>query len=160
MPTHLLSHHLPLSYPSRRTSDLGCRTPTDEVLHGGSGWSWAANTLWFDEALRLRGEYAQAKFDFDGKDEGFGPESASAYGLLASVEPLRGATLDGNTFTWTVGVQREEVDTFFQSLANPSLQPDRETTSLFTDFYWDEFAAQVRIDHQLNNVDEIGRAHV
>ncbi|HEY9548176.1 MAG TPA: hypothetical protein VIR45_01630 [Kiloniellaceae bacterium] len=136
-------------------SDGGFGIATDEVINEGSGWSVAADTLWFDEALRLRGEYAQAKFDFDGKDEGFGPESASAYGLLASVEPLRGATLDGNTFTWTVGVQREEVDTFFQSLANPSLQPDRETTSLFTDFYWDEFAAQVRIDHQLNNVDDL-----
>ncbi|MGD1879104.1 MAG: hypothetical protein ACFB13_16580, partial [Kiloniellaceae bacterium] len=29
----------------------------------------------------------------------------------------------------------------------------RETTSIFTDFFWDEFAAQVRVDHKLNNVD-------
>src|SRR5690606_13657393 len=102
----------------------------------------AADTLWFDEALRLRGEYAQSEFDFDGKDQGFDAEGASAYAVLASLEPLRGETLDGNTFTWTVGVQREEVDTFFQSLANPYLQPDRETTSVFTDFFWEEFAAQ------------------
>src|SRR3546814_18719699 len=86
-------------------SDGGFGIATDEVINEGSGWSVAADTLWFDEALRLRGEYAQAKFDFDGKDEGFGPESASAYGLLASVETLRGAPLDGNPFTATGGVQ-------------------------------------------------------
>lgn len=136
-------------------SDGGFGIGTEEVINEGSGWSVSADTLWFDQALRLRGEYAQSEFDFDGKDEGFGPEDASAYGLLASLEPLRGATLEGDTFTWTVGVQREEVDTFFQSLANPSLQSDRETTSVFTDFYWDEFAAQLRVDHQLNNVDDL-----
>jgi hypothetical protein len=135
-------------------SDGGFGIGTEEIIREGSGWSVAADTLWFDEALRLRGEYAQSEFDFDGKDEGFDAEGASAYALLASLEPLRGATLDGNTFTWSIGVQREQVDTFFQSLANPTLQPDRETTSVFTDFYWDEFAAQFRVDHQLSNVDD------
>lgn len=136
-------------------SDGGFGVGGDEVVNEGSGWSVVADTLWFDEALRLRGEYAQSEFDFDGKDEGFAAEGASAYGLLASLEPLRGATLDGNVFTWTVGVQREQVDTFFRSLANPYLQADRETTSVFTDFYWDEFAAQLRVDHQLSNVDDL-----
>lgn len=135
--------------------DGGFGVGGDATVNEGSGWSVVADTLWFDEALRLRGEYAQSEFDFDGKDEGFAAEGAAAYGLLASLEPLRGATLDGNTFTWTVGVQREQVDTFFQSLANPSLQADRETTSVFTDFYWDEFAAQLRVDHQLSNVDDL-----
>ncbi|MGE5768647.1 MAG: hypothetical protein ACM35H_15770, partial [Bacteroidota bacterium] len=102
-------------------SDGGFGVGGDPVVNEGSGWSVVADTLWFDEALRLRGEYAQSEFDFDGKNEGFGAEGAAAYGLLASLEPLRGATLDGNTFTWTVGVQREQVDTFFRSLANPSL---------------------------------------
>jgi hypothetical protein len=136
-------------------SDGGFGIGTEEIINEGSGWSVAADTLWFDQSLRLRGEYAQSEFDFDGKDEGFAPESASAYDLLASLEPLRGATLEGDTFSWTLGVQREQVDTFFQSLANPSLQADRETTSVFTDFYWDEFAAQLRVDHQLSNVDDL-----
>jgi hypothetical protein len=136
-------------------SDGGFGIGTEEIINEGSGWSVAADTLWFDQSLRLRGEYAQSEFDFDGKDEGFGAEGAAAYGVLASLEPLRGATLEGNTFTWTLGVQREQVDTFFQSLANPSLQPDRETTSVFTDFFWDEFAAQLRVDHQLSNVDDL-----
>lgn len=136
-------------------SDGGFGVGGEEVVNEGSGWSVMADTLWFNEALRLRGEYAQSEFDFDGKHEGFGAQGASAYGLLASLEPLRGATLDGNVFTWTVGVQREQVDTFFRSLANPSLQADRETTSVFTDFFWDEFAAQLRVDHQLSNVDDL-----
>ena len=136
-------------------SDGGFGISGDEVVNQGSGWSVVADTLWFDEALRLRGEYAQSEFDFDGEDEGFGAEGASAYGVLASLEPLRGATLEGLPFTWTVGVQREQVDTFFRSLANPSLQSDRETTSVFTDFFWDEFAAQFRVDHQLSNVDDL-----
>ncbi|MEQ8357659.1 MAG: hypothetical protein RH942_19140 [Kiloniellaceae bacterium] len=136
-------------------SDGGFGIGTEEVIQDGSGWSVAADTLWFDEALRLRGEYAETEFDFDGKDEGFSPETANAYSVLASLEPLRGATLDGSVFNWTIGVQRDEVDTFFQSLANPSLQPDRETTTVYSDFFWDEFAAQLRLDHQLNNVDDL-----
>ncbi|MPZ10187.1 MAG: hypothetical protein GEU89_08230 [Kiloniellaceae bacterium] len=144
------------SFYAGEGSDGGFGIGTDEIINEGRGWSLAADTLWFDEALRLRGEYAQSEFDFDGKDEGFDAETASAYAVLASLEPLRGATLDGNTFTWTVGVQREQVDTFFQSLANPTLQPDRETTSVFTDFFWDEFAAQLRVDHRLSNVDDLG----
>jgi hypothetical protein len=136
-------------------SDGGYGVGSDQVFYDGSGWSVTADTLWFDEALRLRGEFAQTEFDFDGKDEGFGAETANAYSLLAAVEPLRGSTLDGSTFTWTIGAEREEIDTFFQSLANPTLQPDRETTSVYTDFYWDEFAAQLRVDHQLSNVDDL-----
>jgi len=136
-------------------SDGGFGIGTDQVFFDGNGWSVVADTLWFDEALRLRGEYAQSEFDFDGKDQGFGAETADAYALLAALEPLRGATLDGSPFSWTVGVERQQVGTFFQSLVNPTLVPDRETTSVYTDFYWDEFAAQLRVDHQLSNVDDI-----
>ncbi|WP_193371530.1 hypothetical protein [Pelagibius marinus] len=135
--------------------DGGFGIGSDEVVNEGDGWSIAADTLWFDEALRLRGEYAQTNFDFDGKDQGFDAETADAYSVLASLEPLRGATLDGSVFTWTIGVQRDQVDTFFSSLANPYLEPDRETTSVYTDFLWDEFSAQLRVDHQVNNVDDL-----
>lgn len=143
------------TYYTGEGGDGGYGIGTDEVVNTGDGWSVAADTLWFDEALRLRGEYAQTRFDFDGEDEGFDAETADAYSVLASLEPLRGATLDGSVFTWTVGMQRDEVDTFFSSLANPYLEPDRETTSIFTDFFWDEFSAQLRVDHQLNNVDDL-----
>ena len=136
-------------------SDGGFGIGTDEIIRDGTGWSIAADTLWFDEILRVRGEYAQAEFDFDGKDEGFSAETSDAYSVLTSLEPLRGGTLDGEIFTWTVGAEREVVDTFFQSLANPGLVPDRETTSAFTNFYWDEFTADLRVDHTLSNVDDL-----
>ncbi|GAB4371294.1 MAG: hypothetical protein Kow00114_32100 [Kiloniellaceae bacterium] len=135
--------------------DGGYGVGTDPVVNEGSGWSVGADTLWFDESLRLRGEYAQSEYDFDGKNQGFNAENAEAYSVLASLEPLRGATLDGSVFTWTVGVQRDEIDTFFKSLANPYLEADRETTSIFTDFFWDEISVQLRVDHQLNNVDDL-----
>lgn len=136
-------------------SDGGFGIGTDEIIQDGRGWSIAADTLWFDEILRVRGEYAQAEFDFDGKDQGFSAETADAYSVLTSLEPLRGGTLDGEIFTWTVGAEREVVDTFFQSLANPGLTPDHETTSVFTNFYWDEFTADLRVDHTLSNVDDL-----
>lgn len=142
-------------YYSGEGSDGGFGIGTEEVINEGDGWSVAADTLWFDESLRLRGEVAEASFDFDGKDVGFDAETANAYSVLASVEPLRGMTLDGSVVNWTISAQREQVDTFFQSLANPSIQADRETTSVFTDFFWDQFAAQLRVDHQLNNVDDL-----
>lgn len=143
------------TYYNGEGSDGGFGIGTEEVINEGDGWSVAADTLWFDESLRIRGELAEATFDFDGKDEGFAAETANAYSVLASLEPFRGATLGDSIVNWTFGVQRDEVDTFFQSLANPSLQADRETTTFFTDFFWDEFAAQLRVDHQLNNVDDL-----
>ncbi|MEO3429938.1 hypothetical protein AAFN88_13825 [Pelagibius sp. CAU 1746] len=143
------------TYYTGEGGDGGFGIGSEEAVNEGDGWSIAADTLWFDEALRLRGEYAQTSFDFDGKDQGFDAENAEAYSVLASLEPLRGATLDGSVFTWTIGVQRDEVDTFFSSLANPYLEPDRETTSVFSDFLWDEFSAQLRVDHQVNNVDDL-----
>ena len=127
----------------------------DSIVNDGTGWSVAADTLWLDEAFRLRGEYSQAEFDFDGKDVGFSAETSDAYSVLTSLEPLRGATLDGSTFTWTIGAQYENIDTFYHSLANPTLQADRATASVFTDFYWDEFTAQLRVDHQTSNVDDL-----
>lgn len=136
-------------------SDGGYGIGTDSIIQDGMGWSIAADTLWFDEILRVRGEYAQAEFDFDGKDQGFAAETSDAYNVLAALEPLRGGTLDGEIFTWTVGAERKVVDTFFQSLANPGLEPDRETTSAFTNFYWDEIAADLRVDHTLSDVDDL-----
>lgn len=136
-------------------SDGGFGIGGDEIIQDGRGWSIAADTLWFDETLRVRGEYAQAEFDFDGKDEGFSAETADAYAILASLEPMRGATLGGEIFTWTFGAEREQVDTFFQSLANPGLLPDQETNSAFTSFYWDEITADLRVDHTQSNVDDL-----
>lgn len=135
-------------------SDGGFGIGTEEVVNEGDGWSVAADSLWFDESLRLRGEFAESHFDFDGKNVGFSKETANAYSFLASFEPLRGATLDGSIFNWTVGFQREQIDTFFQSLANPSLQADREINSAFTNFLWDEFSADLRFDYMYSNVDD------
>ncbi|WP_299622671.1 hypothetical protein [Pelagibius sp.] len=141
-------------YYNGEGSDGGFGIGTEEVINEGDGWSVAVDSLWFEERVRLRGEFAEATFDFDGKDEGFDAETANAYSFLASVEPLRGTTLDGGILNWTIGVQREQIDTFFQSLANPGIRPDRETTSIFTDFFWDEFTANLQVDHEYSNVDD------
>ena len=155
-PIEALKENLVLTgvYYNGEGSDGGFGIGTEEVINEGDGWSVAVDSLWFEERVRLRGEFAEATFDFDGKDEGFDAETANAYSFLASVEPLRGTTLDGGILNWTVGVQREQIDTFFQSLANPGIRPDRETTSIFTDFFWDEFAANLQVDHEYSNVDD------
>ena len=155
-PIEALKDNLVLTgvYYNGEGSDGGFGIGTEEVINEGDGWSVAVDSLWFEERVRLRGEFAEATFDFDGKDEGFDAETANAYSFLASVEPLRGTTLDGGILNWTVGVQREQIDTFFQSLANPGIRPDRETTSIFTDFFWDEFAANLQVDHEYSNVDD------
>ncbi|MGH6947294.1 MAG: hypothetical protein ACREDZ_08185 [Kiloniellales bacterium] len=120
----------------------------------GRGGDVAIDTRWFDDRLRLRGEFALSDFDFDGDDQGFGPEMDQAYGLLASYSIFNGEEVEGQFVTWDIGLQHEKVGSYFASLANPFVVHDRVTTSGYTNLVWGEYALQVQGGYQANNVED------
>lgn len=133
---------------------IGFSDGGDTETNGGDGWSVAADTLWFEERLRLRGEFARTSFDFDGEGNGFGAEEDHGYSFLASYAPVNGEEVGGEFMTWSFGGQYERIGTFFSSLANPFLVADRQTATVFTDLSWGEFAVQAQGGRQTNNVED------
>ena len=120
----------------------------------GSGASLAVDTLWLDQRLRLRGELALTRFDFD--DSGDLPaDDDLAYSLLASYALIPGGNSDGEYVSWDVGVEHKRVGTFFASVANPFVVTDRETTLAFTNAVWGEVSMQAQAGYETSNVEEL-----
>ena len=120
----------------------------------GAGGSLAVDTLWLDRRLRLRGEVALTRFDFD--DSGDLPaDNDLAYDILASYALIPGGESDGEYLSWDVGVEHKRVGTFFASVANPFVPTDRETTSAFTNVIWGEVSMQAQVGYETSNVDEL-----
>ncbi len=120
----------------------------------GAGGSLAVDTLWLDRRLRLRGELALTRFDFD--DSGDLPaDDDLAYSLLASYALIPGGESDGEYLSWDVGVEHKRVGTFFATVANPFVVTDRETTSAFTNVVWEEVSLQAQAGYETSNVEEL-----
>ncbi len=120
----------------------------------GSGASLAVDTLWLDQRLRLRGELALTRFDFD--DSGDLPaDDDLAYSLLASYALIPGGDSDGEYVSWDVGVEHKRIGTFFASVANPFVVTDRETTLAFTNAVWGEVSMQAQAGYETSNVEEL-----
>ena len=121
----------------------------------GDGFSVAADTLWLGERLRLRGEFSRARFDLDGADGAVDPETDEAYSFLADYALLRDELVGGSPLNWNLGIQHDRLGTFYGSVANPNLQPDRITTTVFSDVTWDEIVLQAQAGYQTNNVNGV-----
>lgn len=81
------------------------------------------------QQLYLRGEYARTRFDFDGKNTGFGAEDdhASAVYVQFATERDQERAAASN---WNLGLLRQRVGPWFHSLGNTYLPSDKELTQL------------------------------
>lgn len=120
----------------------------------GTGGSLALDTFWLDRRLRLRGEAAFSRFDFD--DDGDLPaDNDLAYSFLGSYALIPGREADGKYVNWDIGVEHKQVGTFFASIANPFIVADRRTTSAFTNLTWGEVSAQAQAGFETSNVEAL-----
>jgi hypothetical protein len=120
----------------------------------GTGGALALDTHWLEQRLRLRGEVALTRFDFD--DDGDLPaDNDLAYDLLASYALIPGGDVDGRYVSWDMGVQHKRVGTFFATIANPFVVSDRETTSAFTNATIGEVSLQAQAGYETSNVEEL-----
>ncbi len=126
-----------------------------EERSDGDGFAVAADSLWLEERLRLRGEFSRSRFDLDGAGGAVDPETDEAYSALANYAILQNELVDDLPLNWNLGIQHERLGTFFGSIANPFLIGDRITTTLFSDVTWDTFAFQAQAGHQTNNVNSL-----
>jgi len=118
----------------------------------GTGGSLAVDTLWLDQRLRLRGEVALTRFDFD--DNGDLPaDNDLAYAFLGSYAIIPGGEADGRYLSWDVGVEQKQVGTFFATIANPFVVTDRRTTSAFTNATIGEVSMQAQAGYETSNVE-------
>ena len=79
-------------------------------------------------------------------------ENNQAMSLLTTWTPL---AVPGQTFFWNTGVEASQVDTFFASLANPTLPADKKLSRLFFNTDWSGISAQLSTAIETNNVNHL-----
>ncbi len=120
----------------------------------GDGWSIVAESRVVGDRVRVRGEYAETEFDFDGDSGGFEDRRDDAYDLVVQLVPWRDLSLRGEPAYFDVGMEMQEVGLFFRSLANPTLPSDKELIRAFSTFQWSGLAVQLQGGREQDNVDD------
>lgn len=143
------------TYYSGTGSDGGFGIGGDDSTNKAAGWSLVAESLLFDGTVNVVGQFARSRFEqgdaaFD--DDG---TSSHARSLALSYTPFQAEEVAGSALSLTVGASYDRIDSFFQSLANPSLAADRESVLLYSDLYWGSFSANAQGLYQTNNVDDL-----
>lgn len=122
---------------------------------GGRAASLVADSNLFNKRVRLRGEYATSRYDFDGVDTGNTAEKDDAYSALATYAPLQNTTVDGMPMALQLGLENKRIGTFFKSPANPIGVTDRDATRGFTGFNWGGFNVQASLGQETDNVNDL-----
>lgn len=133
----------------------GAGVSGEPTVGRGDAWSLAADSLLLKGRLRLRGEYAQTRFDFDGPNQGFGKERDQATALLAVFQPWANKPVQGKPLNVQFGAEYKKIGTFFRSLANPGLPSDKELTRVFANANWGGLNLQVSAGREDDNVNDV-----
>lgn len=141
-------------YLSGQAPEAGAGVAGDDVSTGGDAWSARADGLMLDNRLRLRGEYARTRYDFDGSG-GESAERDHGYSFLATFKPWLDKQVDGSYIDWNLGVEYRHLGTFFRSPANPGATSGRKMARLFTDLTWGEWGVQATLARESDNVDDL-----
>ena len=144
---------LSATYLNGEGEQVGVGEGGDPESSGGDAWSLTADSTILNKRLRLRGEFATTRFDFDGEDTGFDAERDHAYSLL-SVYTHPERTVKGKPLNWNIGVDYHNVGTFFHSLANPGLPNDKRSMSAFGEIGWSALKINTVFGRGTDNVDD------
>lgn len=143
------------TYYSGRGSNGGFGIGGGDSTDKGTGWSFVAESLLFDGSVSVVGQFARSRFEQG--DAAFDDDRTSSHArsLALSYTPFQAEEVAGSALSLTVGASYDRIDSFFRSLANPSLAADRESILLYSDLYWGSFSANLQGLHQTNNVDDL-----
>ncbi len=118
-----------------------------------AAWALVADSTLLDQQLRLRGEFAGANvyiITADPGDEDIVNEDGGAVALSLNWNPL----VEGDSqFYWNTGVEYRRVDTFFFSMGNPGLPPDKQLMRLYFNADWNGVSSQLSTARETDNVD-------
>jgi hypothetical protein len=121
----------------------------------GDAMSLVADSTILDRRLRVRGEVAASKVSIDYTATSaidIADENDNAVALLTTWTPY---ATPGQTFFWNTGIEASQVDTYFASIANPGLPPDKKLQRLFVNTDWAGISAQLSTAVETDNVNKL-----
>jgi hypothetical protein len=144
----------------------GTGSAGDSTVAAGRAAGVVADGNLLDRRMRLRGEYAVTRYDFDGSrgrdtdlngtiDVNQPEEKDKAYAALVTWTPWTSKMVNNKPLVWNVGAENKRLGTFFKSPANPLGVSDRELVRTFTDVNYSGFAAQLSLGRETDNVNDI-----
>ena len=125
-----------------------------DLTASGRALSLAADGFLWQRRLRLRGEWASSRYDYDGTGP-FSAETAQAHTLWASYTPAQPLSLGESQVYWDAGVEWRRLGSFFRSLANPAAGADRAGWRGFAAATWDGFDLRLDTGREYDNVDSL-----
>lgn len=134
---------------------IGTSIGGDPTAAGGRAGSLIADGNLLDRRLRLRGEYAATRYDFDGRQAGNPAQSDRGYAALATFTPWHQKMVMEQPLAASIGVENRRIGTFFRSPANPSGIADRQLIRSFLAMDWYGLNAQASLGHETDNVDDL-----
>ncbi len=140
---------------SGRGSESGYADVGDTVTGETAAWSAVADARLLDRRLRLRGEYAATRADFDLADPASGRETDQAYALLADFTPAGAPLVAGEPLNWGLGLEQRRVGTFFRSLGNAGLPTDKFLRRAFARLDWGGLSLNASFGAERDNVGDL-----
>jgi len=128
----------------------------DTTTMGGDGVGGTIDSVFFSNRLRLRGEYARTRFDFDGDTGSLAPINDHAYAGLGTLKILDGVELANKPLDWSIGVQYRYFGANYRSVAEVTGGLlDTEVAQLFTNASWAGISMNGELDQAFDNVSNI-----
>ena len=146
--------YLSATYLSGESNTVGASVGALQADQKGETWSVVADSTMLDQQLRFRAEMASSKTDIttaDTTDIDLLDAKGDAIAFLATYTP-QSISAD-TTFFWNTGLELSEVDSQFNSIANPNLPNDKNLQRLFFNADWSGISAQLSTAKETDNVD-------
>jgi len=142
-------------YVNGNNTEAGAFIGGDTTVMGGNGFGGTVDGVFFSNRLRMRGEYARTRFDFDGKVGSLAPLADHAYTALGSFKILDGFSLANKPMDWTLGAQQRYFGTNYRSVADVTGGiSDSKLTQVFTNANWADLSMQGELDQGFDNVSD------
>ena len=136
------------AYLDGEGSNAGTASLGDTTISRGKAATVVVDGSLLDRRLRIRGELAWSNYDFDANDPSVAPLSDRAWSL--------GLTYQGspseNGWNWNLGMDLNQVGTWFRSLANPDLPADRRLVRAWAGLARNGLELQVSAARETDNI--------
>lgn len=123
----------------------------DNRIKAGNAVGLEASSLFFNQRVKVRGEFARSNYDFDGRQVGQAATQDDAHVIGLKFNPIVPDYANNKTQTLELGLEQRHIGTFFRSLANPGLPADLDSTRSYARYSNLGVALQVSLEKQNNN---------
>lgn len=125
-----------------------------DLTASGRALSLTVDAFLWQRRLRLWGEWAGSRYDYDGAGP-LAAETSQAHTFWAGYTPTRPLRLGKVRVNWEAGLEWRSLGSFFRSLANPAAGADRAGWRGFVAAAWDGFDLRFDAGREHDNVDSL-----